>query len=131
MINQCKHTLLRMRTLQEIADFLRIRLGSMGLTQQSLGEHAGISRRTLTGVLNGARDYKITTLMSILDRLGYELVIVPKGAATGLSSEQGFAPSPPAVKTRVQLARERLEAKVAEDQNAPPRRRLRFTREKK
>jgi transcriptional regulator with XRE-family HTH domain len=97
-----------MRTLSEIAAFLRERLKKTSLTQRELGEHAGIARRTLTGVLSGEADYKVTTLMSVLDRLGYELTIVPKGAVAGLAPEAGLAPTTPAVKTRVQLARERL-----------------------
>jgi transcriptional regulator with XRE-family HTH domain len=107
-----------MRTLSEIATFLRERLRKTSLTQRELGEHAGIARRTLTGVLSGDADYKVTTLMSVLDRLGYELTIVPKGAVAGLAPEAGLAPTTPAVKTRVQLARERLERDS--DDDGPP-----------
>ncbi len=99
-----------MKSLPEIASFLRERLRNNKVTQRELGEHAGIARRTLTSVLSGEADYKVTTLMAVLDRLGYELTIVPKGAASGLNKEGSFEPAPPAVKTVVQAARERLKS---------------------
>lgn len=97
-----------MKSLLEIASFLRERLKTNNLTQRELGEQAGLARRTLTGVLSGENDYKVTTLMSVLDRLGYELAIVPKGAAAGLSVEASFTPTKPTVETVVQAARNRL-----------------------
>lgn len=96
-----------MRTLTEIADFLRERIRTTTITQRELGERAGIARRTLTGVLSGQADYKVSTLMAVLDRLGYELAILPKGAAEGLVRSPA-EPVPPAIKTRVQVARENL-----------------------
>lgn len=109
MMELINPTLLLMRTLSEIATFLRQRLKTTSITQRQLGAHAGIARRTLTGVLSGQADYKVTTLMAVLDRLGYELAIVPKGAAAGVAEITSPEPTPPAVKTRVQLARERLQ----------------------
>ncbi|MCA1325790.1 helix-turn-helix domain-containing protein [Herbaspirillum sp. alder98] len=76
------------------------------VTQQDLRERAGIARRTLTGVLSGESDYKVTTLMAVLDRLGYEMAIVPKAAVHALPTE--WEPTEPAVKTKVQIAIERL-----------------------
>lgn len=99
-----------MKSLPEIASFLRERLKNNKVSQRELGEDAGIARRTLTGVLSGEADYKVTTLMAVLDRLGYELAIVPKGAAAGLGGEGSFAPTPPTVKTVVHAARERLKS---------------------
>lgn len=109
MIYKTNPTLLPMRTLSEIATFLRERLKTTSITQRELGAHAGIARRTLTSVLSGQADYKVTTLMAVLDRLGYELTIVPKGAASGLAASTSSEPTTPAVKTVVQLAREKLE----------------------
>jgi len=51
------------------------------VAQQVLRERAGISKRTLTEVLSGESDYKATSLIAVPDRLGYEMVIVPKAAA--------------------------------------------------
>ncbi|WP_075256161.1 helix-turn-helix domain-containing protein [Herbaspirillum camelliae] len=77
------------------------------VTQQDLRERAGIARRTLTGVLSGESDYKVTTLMAVLDRLGYEMVIVPKAAAHAVPAE--WEPTEPTVKTKVQIAIEKLQ----------------------
>ncbi|RKP55812.1 helix-turn-helix domain-containing protein [Pararobbsia silviterrae] len=93
-----------MRTLTDIAAYLRSRLTDARLTQAQLGAASGVSRRTLTHVLGGRIDYKLTTLLAILDRLGLELAIVPKPAATGV--ERDLEPTEPAVKSRVQAALE-------------------------
>ncbi|MBY4899169.1 hypothetical protein [Cupriavidus sp. AU9028] len=98
-----------MRSLADIASFLRDRLHVSRVTQRVLGEEAGIARRTLTAVLSGQADYKVSTLLSVLDRLGYEIAIVPKDAAAGLAAPPGFQPTQPAVKTVVASARERLQ----------------------
>jgi len=98
-----------MTSLTEIASFLRKRLTSNKLSQRELGEHAGIARRTLTGVLSGDADYKVSTLLAVLDRLGCELAIVPKSAAAGLANDGSFEPSAPNVKSVVDAARERLD----------------------
>ena len=78
------------------------------VTQQDLRERAGIAKRTLTGVLSGESDYKVTTLMAVLDRLGYEMVIVPKAAARAVPAE--WEPTEPTVKTKVQIAIEKFGA---------------------
>nr|WP_198981133.1 hypothetical protein [Herbaspirillum sp. ASV7] len=48
----------------------------------------------------------VTTLMAVLDRLGHEMVIVPKTAVRAFSSER--EPTKPIVKTKVQVAIEKL-----------------------
>jgi transcriptional regulator with XRE-family HTH domain len=100
-----------MRTLGEIASALRERAKTGRVTQESLRKNAGISRQTLTNVLSGNCDYKVTTLLAIVDRLGLELVLVPKAAAAGLAG--GFdATKRPTVKSIVQEALERLHSKA-------------------
>lgn len=103
-----------MRSLPDIATLLRTRMKALSLTQSELGARTGLSRRTVTSMLSGEDDYKVTTLLAVLDRLGYELAIVPKGAAAGLAQDGAFTPTAPAVKTRVQAARERLAARKTE-----------------
>ncbi len=91
-----------MRSLAEIAVVLRESQKRIGITQEDLRHAAGIARGTLTGMLSGRADYKVTTLMAVLDRLGCEMVIVPKGAASAFGLQSA---SP--VKTLVDLALER------------------------
>ncbi|WP_413458480.1 helix-turn-helix domain-containing protein [Herbaspirillum huttiense] len=95
-----------MRNLVDIATLMRDAMKKQKITQQDLRERAGIARRTLTGVLSGESDYKVTTLMAVLDRLGYEMVIVPKAAVRAFPAE--WEVTEPAVKTKVQIALEKF-----------------------
>jgi len=83
-------------------------MSRLKITQAALGHDAGISRRTLTNVLSGTSDYKVTTLLAVADRLGLEIVVLPKEAARGLESA-AFTPTAPKVRTAVQAALDRLE----------------------
>lgn len=73
-----------MKTLQQFAAALRHRVTQLKLTQESLSAHAGISRQTLVKALSGRSDFKITTLVTLADRLGLEVVLVPKETAPGV-----------------------------------------------
>lgn len=96
-----------MATLSSIARLFRSQISRLKLSQQQLGKDAGISRRTLTNVLSGSSDYKVTTLLAVADRLGLDVVVVPKDAARGLT-EAAFSPSEPKVNTAVQTALDSL-----------------------
>lgn len=114
MISEKYPTLMPMQTLTDIAAFLRRQLKNASITQQELGIEAGLARRTLTGVLSGQADYKVTTLIAVLDRLGYELTFVPKEAVAGLTTQEAsLAPTTPTVKTRVERAREQVKSPMA------------------
>ena len=113
MISVKYPTLMLMQSLTHIAAFLRQQLKTASVTQRELGADAGLARRTLTGVLSGQADYKVTTLIAVLDRLGYELAFVPKQAAAGLTAQASLAPTPPTVKTRVERAREQVQSPMA------------------
>jgi transcriptional regulator with XRE-family HTH domain len=101
-----------MRTLHEIAPFLRDNLKKSGFTQKELGKRAGIARGTVTSVLNGVDDYKVTTLIAVLDRLGHEMVFVPKAAVRGL--EGLTTPTELTVKTGVQIAIDKYNERLKE-----------------
>jgi transcriptional regulator with XRE-family HTH domain len=90
----------------DIASRLRQRLHDQGLTQAELRDAAGVSQRTLTNVLSGEQDFKLSTLLAIVDRLGLEVVIVPKGAAAAIDT---LSVAKPKVTSRVDAARRRLE----------------------
>lgn len=93
-----------MKTLSAIAAVLRQRLQERGQTQASLREAAGVAQRTLTNVLSGEQDFKVSTLLALADRLGLEVLLVPKGAAPAFDA----APSKPGVPTRIQVARGKI-----------------------
>ena len=112
-----------MKSLLDLAELLRSRLKAQGISQRVLCARAGLARRTVENMLSGRVDYKVTTLISVLDRLGLELVVVPKEAAPGLDGLVPQAQAQPAVKTRLQAARETLQARLAaeQDSHAPAR----------
>lgn len=95
-----------MATLRQIAIILREQAKWGRVTQETLRKDAGISRQTLTNVLSGNADYKMTTLLAVIDRLGIDIVLLPKEAARGLADD--LAPRKPEVKTGVQAALERI-----------------------
>ncbi|GAB3629902.1 hypothetical protein PTE30175_05181 [Pandoraea terrae] len=98
-----------MKSVAEIALALRARAKNLEVTQEALGQSAGVSRRTLTHVLGGENDFKLSTLMAVADRLGLEVALVPKGAAQGLPGAEVLSTSTPsAIKTRVGQARHRF-----------------------
>ena len=97
-----------MKSLVEIAQTLRSRTKNIRVTQAELAPAAGVSRRTLGHVLDGEHDFKVSTLLSVADRLGLELALVPKGAARAVSGFEDFETREPAVKTRIQKLRDRL-----------------------
>src|SRR5690606_31056269 len=77
-------TLIYMKTLQILAQQLRQRIAQLKVTQETLSNQAGVSRQTLSKVLSGRSDLKVTTLMALADRLGLEIVLVPKEIAPGM-----------------------------------------------
>lgn len=94
-----------MKSHADISAVLRKQLNFMKTTQDELGRTAGVSRRTLTHVLNGEHDFKLSTLLALADRLGLEMMLVPKSLAGAVSAG---ATNEPMVKTRVQSALDRL-----------------------
>ncbi|WP_306396591.1 helix-turn-helix domain-containing protein [Telluria beijingensis] len=92
-----------MKTHDEVAKVLRTAIDHRGVSQARLREEAAISQRTLTNVLSGTEDFKMSTLFSLADRLGLEMVLVPKSVVQAVSAGPV---SQPMVKTRVQKALE-------------------------
>jgi transcriptional regulator with XRE-family HTH domain len=90
-----------MRTLTDIATALDTRRAQARVGKLKLADEAGITYRTLSNVLSGAQDFKVSTLLALADRLGLEVLVVPKAAAPALVA----SPAPAAqVQSRVQAA---------------------------
>jgi len=81
-----------MLTLPDIAETLRDAARRNGLTQARLADAAGVSSRTLTHVLSGQEDFRVTTLMAVASKLGLELVLVPKGAVRAVAAGNEVGP---------------------------------------
>ena len=62
-----------MKSHPEVAKVLRDAISHRKVSQAQLHEEAGISQRTLTNVLSGDEDFKLSTLFALADK--YDLVI--------------------------------------------------------
>lgn len=89
-----------MKTIAEVSERLKERQKARGISQQELREAAGLARRTMTKVLSGEEDFKLSTLLAVADRLGLELELVPRG----MGAKLGERPTEPKVVTRVSRA---------------------------
>ncbi|KRA70191.1 hypothetical protein ASD88_18950 [Pelomonas sp. Root662] len=94
-----------MKSIREVSSILRSSVAERAIRQADLHEQAGISQRTLTNVLSGSEDYKLSTLLSVADRLGLELALVPKAMNAAV---QAGPTSEPRVKSRVAAALDRI-----------------------
>jgi len=94
-----------MKSIREVSSILRSSIEERAIRQADLREQAGISQRTLTNVLSGSEDYKLSTLLSVADRLGLELALVPKAMNAAV---QAGPTSEPRVKSRVAAALDRV-----------------------
>ncbi|HSX95656.1 MAG TPA: helix-turn-helix domain-containing protein [Hydrogenophaga sp.] len=89
-----------MTNIADISHTLRARLKRSGMTQEALRQAAGLSRQTAVNVFKGTEDFKLSTLLAVADKLGLELVLLPKAAARG----EALGVSEPVVETLVQRA---------------------------
>jgi transcriptional regulator with XRE-family HTH domain len=100
-----------MNTIHDVSAALRKALQESGKTQQALRESAGLSRQTMVNVLRGSEDFRLSTLLSVADRLGLALALVPKSSAAGLQpSSQAQA-----VESVVDRARQMLQRTNAKE----------------
>lgn len=75
-----------MKSLGEVSKVLAERAAKRRYGKMQLAADAGVTYRTLSHVLSGEQDFKVSTLMAVADRLGLELVLVPKEARAMFSS---------------------------------------------
>lgn len=94
-----------MKALSEISVVLRNRIEQLDKGKMALCEEAGITARTLRHVLSGSEDFRLSTLLALTDRLGLELLIVPREAAEAVQIQPAAVAQ---VKTGVQAALDKL-----------------------
>lgn len=94
-----------MNTIPQISAELRKAYEKSGYRHRELRDATGVAGQTLVNALGGKEDFKLSTLLSIADKLGLELLLVPKEAARGLAQ-----PATPAVESMVDAVRKRLAA---------------------
>ena len=89
-------TIIAMNTLQTFAGMLKTAARGRGINFSDLSSRAGLSRMTLRKVLSGQEDYRVSTLLALADKLGLDVVLVPKAAARGIAAptaERALVPS--------------------------------------
>lgn len=97
-----------MKSIADVSNALKERQKALRVSQEALRASAGLSRQTMTHVLSGEQDFKLSTLLAVTDRLGLELVLLPRDAVAGA---QG-APTEPVVTTAVEEALARLRGDI-------------------
>lgn len=69
-----------MNTISSISAVLRERQKASGVSQEALRESAGLSRQTMTNVMKGSQDYKLSTLLSVAQRLDMDVALVSQAS---------------------------------------------------
>jgi transcriptional regulator with XRE-family HTH domain len=83
-----------MKTLNDMSALLETARKQQKITYDELARAAGLTPLATRRALKAQTAPRITTLMALADRLGLELVIVPKVVAQGLSPAEPVAPRP-------------------------------------
>jgi ADP-ribosyl-[dinitrogen reductase] hydrolase len=60
--------------VQHIATIVRDKRKEMGLSQSQLAQKTGLTQARISEVENGSRNYRIATLIKVLDALGFDLI---------------------------------------------------------
>jgi len=93
-----------MNSVADLSRVVRASLAASTLSQARLREEAGVSQRTLTNLLSGREDFKLSTLLAVADRLGLDLVLIPRAASAAVDG--GATTAEPQVRSRVAAALE-------------------------
>lgn len=92
-----------MNSHHDIAELLNKTMKHQRMRKNQLGRESGLASRTLQLMLSGEHDFKLSSLFAVADRLGLELVLVPKVAALAVQAGS-TATTEPVVVTPVQAA---------------------------
>jgi transcriptional regulator with XRE-family HTH domain len=94
-----------MQTLQDIAEALETQRRALRITYDDLSAAAGLTPLATRRALKAQTAPRVTTLMALADKLGLEVVIVPKAVATGLQAPAADAYRPLSRVEQLTLAR--------------------------
>lgn len=73
-----------MNSLKSISEALSLAKKSNQITDSALARDTGIQRLTVVRAMSGNENFGLTTLLVLADRLGLEVMLVPKEAARAL-----------------------------------------------
>lgn len=94
-----------MKSLVDVAETLSTTAVERKISSKDLAAAAGVTPQTLVNILKHHSDFRVSNLLALADRLGLELLLVPKGAIAGL---QTSVPSAPSVKSKIDVALARV-----------------------
>lgn len=100
-----------MKTHQAIANLFKQTMKRLRMPKNQLVRDAGLAPRTLQLMLSGEHDFKMSSFFAVADRLGLEMVLVPKEVAPAVQAGQ-TATTEPVVLTQVQAALNQLEERT-------------------
>lgn len=83
-----------MNTLKTLANTLTTAKVKQRLSDAALAADAGVQRMTISRALSGTENFNVTTLLAVADRLGLEVMLVPKEAARALRGAPGSDSAP-------------------------------------
>ncbi|SFB75463.1 transcriptional regulator, XRE family [Collimonas sp. OK412] len=75
-----------MKTLNELSAILRQAKDRLALPVIAMSRDSGLTTVTIRGVLAGKNDPRLSTLMTIADQLGLELMLLPKAVASSIAA---------------------------------------------
>lgn len=92
-----------MNTLSDIAKALADEKERRNISDSALAREAGMTRLTAIRALGGRENFGVTTLLALADRLGLEVMLVPKEAAKALRGGTATAKESPVATVADQL----------------------------
>ncbi|MEO6919819.1 MAG: XRE family transcriptional regulator [Collimonas sp.] len=76
-----------MKTLGELSSLLRQAKDRLALPVVSMSRESGLTAVTIRGVLAGKSDPRLSTLMTIAEQLGLEVMLLPKAMAASIAAK--------------------------------------------
>ena len=77
-----------LRDATGLSQALRSRRKQLGLTQEELGQRAGLAAKHVSRIENGTHEPKVSTLLALVSALGLELVLGETGKLVPVSAIQ-------------------------------------------
>ncbi|WP_143751470.1 XRE family transcriptional regulator [Collimonas sp. PA-H2] len=73
--------------MSELSSILRHAKARLALPVVAMSRDSGLTAVTIRGVLSGKNDPRLSTLMTIADQLGLELMLLPKTMASSIAAQ--------------------------------------------
>ncbi len=81
-------------TKQELIAALAARRDAAGLTHAQIAQRSGLTERSVRNALSLAGNPQLSSLLALVDALGLELQLAPKGFGGHAEADAGYRPVP-------------------------------------